>query len=234
MTKGPYKVEHEQLSAPQAAAMRSDLAHQKAPLVGFHVTGYCPGCDHRTVDVFSLLTVVQGDAMIQPPTKFIVTEAPPGVTDEATSATPAPVAAAGLRVAAIHCHCTQKHDGSNGQFGCGSSWLLGLDDARVSPDQDGPPDPRPFVALTEDEAASWWPAAEAVAANTTSAFGIFQSAGTKWQSGVASVLAVAGVATITGGRATLHGINGWSEFFVIALAALALIATASSILMALW
>lgn len=225
MPKSAYKVEHVQLSAADAAAMTPDLTKQAAPLVGFHVAGKCPSCDHDTVGVFSLVAVVQAGGQIQlaaPPAK-------PGVAAEEV-ATTAPVD--NLRVAALRCRCTGAHDGSNGAFGCGSSWLVGT---ATSIDATKPATSEPeLVALAPADEARWWPAAESVSTASTSALSVVQDTGTKWQTGVTSVLAVAGLATITGARDALHKINGWSEFVILLLGGLSIAATAVSIALALW
>ena len=228
MPKSAYKVEHVQINAAEAAAATTDLTKQAAPLVGFHVAGKCPSCTHDTVGVFSLVAVVQAGGQIQlapPPTA-------PGKAAVAPEEGETTRAVENLRVAAIRCRCTGVHDGANGAFGCGSSWLVGTP-TTIDATKAAQAEPE-LVAIAPAEEALWWPAAESVSTASTSALSAVQDTGTKWQTGVASVLAVAGLATITGARDSLHKINGYSEFFILLLGGLAIVGTAASIALALW
>lgn len=226
MTKSDYKLEHKSITAEEAAAMTSDLTKQKAPLVGFHVAGECPSCKHPTSDLFSLVAVVEAGSQIQlaaPPMKDAILAGPRGATTKTVDK---------IRVAAMHCRCAGDHAGASGAFGCGTSWLLGTT-SDIDPKKVSSTEPT-FVALTLAEETKWWPAAEGVASASTSALTVVQAVGTKWQAGIASILAVAGLATITGARDTLHKINGYSEFFILALGVLAILLTAISLALALW
>jgi hypothetical protein len=228
MVKLTYNLEHVQITAAQAQAMQSDLTMQgHAPLVGFHVGGECPSCDDYTTDVFSLVQVIQASGHVQVASPALEEDFAPDLTP------PSDYIEADLKVAAIHCRCTGQHTDSKGAFGCGSSWLIGTD-TKIDVKANAPTTEPRLLALTEQEESRWWPAAEAVAVAGPTSLALVRTTGTAWQTGVVSVLAVVGVATITGGRDALHKMNGGSEFLILLFAAAALLATAASIALALW
>jgi hypothetical protein len=122
-------------------------------------------------------------------------------------------------VAAIHCRCIQTHDGDGGNFGCGASWLIAA--TNVTPQAD-----THLYALTPEREAKFWPAAEAVAAQTDSVLTTVQGTAKTIQTGLAAVIALLGVGAVFTSRDTLQKLSGGDRAWIVGLAAASVLADA--------
>jgi len=131
----------------------------------------------------------------------------------------------------VHCNCAEFHDKAGGKFGCGASWLLATEADLAAKKQTANP---VLHVVTEGDAVRYWPAAEAVAAAAPTALATFQAKATSWQTGVAGLVTVAGLAALTASRTAIHGLRSPWDLAVIAAIIAATAASAANIAIAVW
>jgi hypothetical protein len=231
-----YSVRKRALAPGSVADTHTDIEAQSKPLMGFHVTGPCPGCTHKTSDVFPATTIVMGSIA-----GSAGGDAGRGriVTVDRIAIRPFIGTSAGMRrinvrrhvgdvekpkVAMLRCRCDVSHTSSNGKDGCGATWLI-----KASFDNGNPAGGARLEGLTADEAVAAWPSAEAMASSAAASLKTVQGAAAKWQTALTSVLALIGVVSLVGGRSVLETISPDRQWVIVGLAAVAVLANAWAI-----
>ena len=227
-----YSVRKKTLTATELETTVNDLKAQAKPLIGFHVTGPCPGCTHRTSDVFPAAAIVMdagagvlGEAATRASASIAQEEIRP---DIATSAgTPEITARRPVgnvdkpKIAMLHCRCAVTHDNSSGKDGCGATWLV-----KACFDNRDPVRGADLEALTQAEEVAAWPVAEVMASSSATALTTVQAAAAKWQTALTSILALVTVVSLVGGRTALETIDHPYRWVIAGFAVVAVLANA--------
>jgi hypothetical protein len=203
----------------------SDLENQKPPVVGFHVTGPCPGCTHVTSDVFPAEAIIMEEsgprfAMTRIAANSVLNQRVGnlefGVRKYDDTGRP--------KVAMLRCECVSNHANSKGAFGCGATWLIAATFDPATPGTEAVLSP-----VEAADAAAVWPAAEAFSSNVSSSLDTVQASAGKWQTGLTAILALVAVTSLIGGRTALQGISTGRQILIVVLAGVAVLANAWAI-----
>jgi len=227
LDKGPgCKYSACRIELTSVAGFTDDLREQTPPIVGFHVTGDCPRCDHRTRAIFPAETVVMGQSGLGISSSRLTSNVMQRLSRlSRKSVIRRPVSVYGpedVKVAVLTCQCTAEHTGSKAAFGCGASWLIGatfnLDDKERRAAN--------LYLVSPDREVAVWPTAEAYETSVSVPLKAVQSAAKTWQTGLTAILGLVTVVSLVGGRSTLQALSGIMQFWIVLLAGIAVAANA--------
>lgn len=247
MTKTAYRAERVPWvkgAGPGSVIFESDLDDQVRPILGFHLTGECPSCNHRTSGICPVSAVALR----------LADSVGVGTTSTATTVTTTVVPAGNLitwpvvairlllstrtTVCVLTCQCSETHPqappapaiatGDTAspalpRYGCGSSWLVEAKYRIVGKSRTKVVEPVPAT-----EQFKYWRAADANAAAAPASLTTVQSTASKWQTAITAVLGLVGVATLIGGRDTLQKLNPTAQHYVGGAALLAILSSAAA------
>lgn len=250
MTKTTYLVERVpwvQAAGPGTATFESDLDDQLRPILGFHLTGDCPSCGHRTSGICPVSAVALKFAN---PVGVLTSSTGATVAMTVMAASPAggliawPIGAIRLllstrtTVCVVTCQCSETHaqappapgittadpaSPAVPRYGCGSSWLVQAKYRIVGKNRTKAVEPVPAT-----EQFKYWRAADANAAAAPASLTTVQSIASKWQTAITAVLGLVGVATLVGGRETLQKLDPLAQKYVGGAALVAILFSAGA------
>jgi hypothetical protein len=209
---------------PDVDGFGNDLDKQKPPVVGFHVTGSCPRCHHATQALFPVEAVVMDETGPHISSSRLTDGAIRSLQlGPGKYAARKPARDSGkVNVSVLTCQCTKNHKNSKGAFGCGASWLIGatfdLADKDIQKAE--------FSAVSAQDAAAIWPAAEAYATSMASSLKAVQSSAKGWQTALTAILGLVTVVSLVGGRSTLQMLSGAMQAWIVIFAVVAVAANA--------
>lgn len=244
-----YKVEHTPLKDDAAARQFSspDLhrlvgrVHDDITLddlVGFHVVGHCPRCDHPSQDVFAL-KLAQGPVGNAAPAAAAGDDAK--AAEEAITAKLDATTITGIVrgprtgpagpppvFAVLRCNCVRNHSKSPSGFGCGASWLIG---ARFHLSA-GQGQKVEFFKPSEAEEAEAWEEADRVSSAARTSLQTVQGSAKSWQAALASIVALVSITSVIAGRDAIQKLATPATYFVFSLAAATIALEAAALYLA--
>jgi hypothetical protein len=170
-----------------------DRKSMKKPMVGFHLSGPCPVCEHQTTAVCA--------------TSYLANEQ-----------TPDPERRDRTQTTALKCACVEDHTSEQApaplSFGCGAEWLLKVSWSRTESQIAVKKE-----VVTEEEAMRVWAAADANGVAIPSTLATYQAVAGKWQTALTAIVALVGVGSLLAGHTTFQMLSApWQVGFAVALA----------------
>jgi hypothetical protein len=191
-------------ACPVDRRFSSDLDANDKHLVGFHIQGECPSCQHQTNALCATKYIEPEDPDIVRSRQARRTEL--GITQHLSTG-------GVTQITLLRCACIADHPGAKDQLGCGSEWLLEVNYAKTLPRGTVG-----FNIVPADELAHFWSVANDRSTAISTLLSQAQGAATKWQTGLTAILGVLAIGTILTGRDTISTFSvGWKIAIAAAL-----------------